>query len=58
MLKLDQWRPLYSCNSVTNRNGQQLTDFIDQFNLVATNTMENCGPTSTVMEQWLKFITY
>ena len=29
---------LYSFNSVTNRNGQQLTDFIDQFDLIATNT--------------------
>ena len=28
---------LYSFNSVTNRNGQQLTDFIDQFDLIATN---------------------
>ena len=29
---------LYSFNSSTNRNGQQLTDFIDQFDLIATNT--------------------
>lgn len=28
----------YSVNSMTNRNGQQLTDFKNQFDLIATNT--------------------
>ena len=36
--KIGRMETLYSFNSVTNRNGQQLTDFIDQFDLIATNT--------------------
>ena len=36
--KIGPIEALYSFNYVTNRNGQQLTDFIDQFDLVATNT--------------------
>ena len=36
--KIGPMEVLYSFNSVTNRNGQQLTDFTDQFDLTATRT--------------------
>ena len=36
--KIETMESIYSFYSVTNRNRQQLTDFIDQFDLTATNT--------------------
>ena len=36
--KIGQMEAFYSFNSVINRNGKQLTDFIYQFNIIATNT--------------------
>ena len=35
---IEPMEALYSFKSMTNRNGQQLTDFIDQFEFIATNT--------------------
>ena len=36
--KIGPMEALYPFNYVTNRNGQQLTDFIDQYDFIATNT--------------------
>ena len=36
--KIETMESIYSFYSVTNRNRQQLTDFIDQFDLTTTNT--------------------